>query len=193
MSKTHTRGPSAAEWITGAVCLVLATVVLGLIPSSELTQRPFAVEVAVGEQGVGRPLAATVTEVQLADELRAGPWVAEANWFVADVVVEAMLSEPGTALNYASLLVHTGGEGDREYRATERVSETLLKQPLTLGSTQRGQLAFELPEGVAGLATLRLGVNTDPRVDSVIEVPVALDELERVHSRTLSPVEWGSR
>lgn len=187
-------GPTTWQWITGLVCLVLAGALLVLIPDSEVTQRPFEVRTPIGETGVGRALEVRVSDVEIATELRSGPWSGESTWLVADASVEAKLSEPGTTLAYVMLRMD-GGQGGAarptEYRASERVKQTLLQESLTLGAALHGQVVFELPEGARGPATLLFGVNGDPRVDSVIGFDIDLDEVQRVQERELTDVQWG--
>ncbi|WP_217133779.1 hypothetical protein [Leucobacter chinensis] len=189
-------GPTTWQWITGLVCLVLAGVLLVLIPDSEVTQRPFEVRTPIGETGVGRALEVRVSDVEIATELRSGAWSGESTWLVADTSAAARLSESGTTLAYAMLRM--GGEADGssqpiEYRASERVKQTLFQEPLTLGSALNGQVVFELPEGASGPATLLFGVNGDPRVDSVIAFDIDLDEVQRVPERVLTDVQWSEQ
>ncbi len=158
-----------ATWGIGAALVAAAWGVAVITPAEDAEEAPFAVAVEVGEPGVGRTIAITVSDVRRAENVSAGEWSAEGNWFVVDLDAEAVATEFGTLLALATLEVD-----GRTFRASER-PDSLLRSPLSVGIPVSGSLAFELPDGLtAGSGVLRFGASTDVRLDSVITVAVDL-------------------
>lgn len=59
-------------WSAGIAMLLLAGVLAALTPSNAATEVPFRTELVVDEQVETRTIAATLTDVRLADEVTAG-------------------------------------------------------------------------------------------------------------------------
>lgn len=177
-----------AQWAIGAGLLVLAWLIALATPDESAHEAPFAVAAAVGEEGVGRNIVVRVDEVRRADSVVAGNWTADGNWLVVDLVASAVVEEFGVSLALATYTVD-----GRTYRASER-PVSFLQAGLLAGIPQSGSLAFELAEDVGdGRGKLRFAVNSDPRLDSIVEVTVDLAELETEASVELLPTEWRSR
>ncbi len=177
-----------ATWGIGAALVAAAWGVAVITPAEDAEEAPFPVAVEVGDRGVGRNVAITVTDVHRAESISAGEWSAEGNWVVVDLEAEAVVSEFGALLALATLEVD-----GRTFRASER-PESLLRGSLSVGIPQSGSLAFELPDGVTGgSGMLRLGVAPDPRLDSVITLAIDLDDVPVERAAELQPTEWSSR
>jgi hypothetical protein len=176
-----------ATWGLGAALVAAAWGVALITPAEDAEEAPFPVVVEIGDRGVGRNIAVTVTDVGRAGAVTAGEWSAEGNWLVVDLEAEAVLSEFGALLAHATLELD-----GRSFRASER-PESLLRAALAVGIPRSGSLAFELPaETRGGAGELRLGVSTDERLDSVIVVPVDLEEIAVEPEADLQPTGWSA-
>lgn len=174
-------------WIAGLAMVALAAAVGSLTLQDSQTQAPFVLDATLGERAEGRQFAATITEVQRAERISDDSgWQAEGDWLVVDLEAEAIGTEVGALLNLAEVHV-----GERIISASERPA-SLDGQVIYVRVPQSGSLAFELPEDAAGIVTLRLGRNLEPRLDSVIELPIDLDALEVLPERALQPTGWAS-
>jgi hypothetical protein len=174
-----------ATWAIGAALVATAWGVAAVTPPEEAAESPFPVAVAVGERGEGRNLAITVDDIHRAESVSAGEWTAEGNWVVVDLDAEAVVSEFGTLLTLATLEVD-----GRTFSASER-PESLLRGPLAAGIPRSGSVAFELADDVdAGTAVLTFGLDTDPRLDSVIVLECDLGEIEIQSDAALEPTDW---
>lgn len=176
---------AALGWIAGLALIVLAGAVTAVAPDDDATQVPFVVEARLGERAAGRDIAATITDVRLADEVTAGGWRATGAWVVVDLEAEALLTERAAQLAVAQLRL-----GDRTFAASER-PESLADARLEVGLPRAGSLAFEVPAGAAtGEAVLRLGRVADDRLDSVLELRIDLDAAEHVAAAELRETTW---
>jgi hypothetical protein len=163
MARADRRLPRWAAWIIGAGLVVAAWFVALVTPGEQQIQAPMPLTVAVGEEAVGRNIAATITDVRRTSELRAGDWSAEGNWVVVELDVASVTSEDLVNLSHAELVV----DGVR-FGASER-PDSLRKEQLSAGVPTSGGLAFELPADLdSGQATLELAVSSDRRLDSMI-------------------------
>lgn len=182
-----------ASWAAGVALLVAAWLVALVTPPDDAAEQPFAVTAEVGEPAQGRNLAVTVTGVRAADEVSLGGWSAAGTWVVVDLDAAAVRSAQGTLLSYATLTI-----GDREYRASERpatasLTDAMFRTALIPGIPRSGSLAFELaPDARAGTAVLRLGIADDPRLDSLIELRIDLDEVPVEPAAELRETGWAS-
>lgn len=177
-----------------AAILGVAGVVAHLTPEGDDWQEPVAVPGVVGERAEGYNLAATVSSAELADALDAGNgWTGETPgaWVVIELTAEAVRDDTG-ALLFASLRI-----GDATYTASERSRDaTLYRTGLATGIPVSGPVLFEVPAAAleAGEpADLRLAATDDPRLDSLITVPIDLASLEHRPVRELPPVVRGAR
>ena len=172
-------------WTIGLALLIAAWGVVQITPAEDDPQASFPVAATVGEPAVGRAFEVTITDVRLADRATAGGWYADGTWLVVDLEVASRLEETGTLLSYAVLVV-----GDRTFRASER-PESLFGSTLSVGIPRAGSIAFELPADLADHpALLRLGLDVDTRLDSVIELPVELGTLDRQDETELLREDW---
>ncbi len=172
-----------------AVVLVAASWFVALAtPGDDTAQEPFLVPASMNEPAEGRTLTVTVTQARRADKLVAGAWRAEGSWLVVDLTASARGDNPREFLEYAILETPAAS-----YRASERPT-SFFEQRLMVDVPQRGGLAFELPEDAwTGTATLRVGADRDPRVDSVIALPLDLSSLPRDETVELVPVGWSEQ
>lgn len=177
-------------WAIGTALVATAWAVAHVTPTDEITTAYFPVAATVGQPASGRALAATVTDVRLTDRAVAGGWFAEGTWLLVDIEAEAVREERLAALRGVTFTV-----GDRTYRASERpaqYTDPMFRAPLAVGLARQGTLAFELPDDASGRGTLRLSLLDDTRLDSVIEVPIDLDDLDRVAESQLLETGWAS-
>ncbi|MFK4838002.1 hypothetical protein ACI3KY_19925 [Microbacterium sp. ZW T2_14] len=187
MARADRTLPRWAAWSIGAGLVVAAWFVALATPGEEQIQAPMPVPVAVGEEGVGRNLAATVTDVRRTSELHAGDWSAEGNWLIVDVEVAAVTSEDVVNLGHAEIVI----DGVR-YGASDR-PDSLSGQPLSAGVATRGGLAFELPASLdTGTAALELALSSDRRLDSMIVVDFDLGAVPTAPRDELPETGWAN-
>lgn len=160
-------------WLVAVGILLAAGVVVALEPQEQWAQGPIAVNVALGEEGVGRNIEATIHSVAVAKSLEVGDWRGDTEgvWVVVEVTVANRVSPRGIQ---SFLLI-----GDKEFRGSERLDfDGLESWPLAPGLPTTGAIAFEIPrELLAEHAEVRLGLSSDSRLDSVITTTVDLAEL----------------
>ncbi|WP_159500229.1 hypothetical protein [Microbacterium sp. 18062] len=174
-------------WTIGAGALMAAWLVALATPSQDDVESPFAVRLELGQAAAGRNLEVTVIDVRMAREVAAGAWSAEGTWLVVDLDAQAVVAEDDALLTAATLEV-----GGTTYRASERPA-SLLGAALSVGIPRTGGLAFELPgDPPTGTATLSLGLDADTRLDSLLELPIALDAVPRVARADLVPTGWAA-
>ena len=177
------------------VLLVIAGVVAHSTPTEEQKEAPIPVRGTVGDTLTGRNIRATVTDVRVAESVEASNgWAGPTTgvWVVVDASVETVVTEK--VLGYARLKV-----GDVTYSASTRPDQATIAQTrLSVGIPWTGPLMFELPlplvsSNAARTAELQLAVDSDPRADSMLVMPVDLYaiDIEKV-VETNRPV-WGSR
>lgn len=184
------RTTTARSWATAAGMLVLAWLVALGTPDRDAATAPFAVTAQLGQEATGRNIAATITGVRMATSGVAdgAGWTAPGTWLVVDLSAQAVSSEIGANLSYARLTL-----GDRSFQASER-PRSLFRQPLAAGIPTSGTLVFELPAvAQEGAATLSLGLSVDPRLDSVIELPLDLATVSRSPEIAWNPPDWTNR
>ena len=194
--------PATSAWRhvgNGAALLAIlsvAAVVLHTTPDSELQQSPIAVPATLAEPATGRNIRATVHSVAVTESVTAGNgWAGTTPgvWVVVELSVEAVVDDQAT-LGTAVLRV-----GDTSFSASTRPGDaTVVDRGLATGIPRTGPLMFELPANIAGGtaaadATLELAVNSDPRVDSLLVLPVDLAGLDVTTSIDVEYPEWGAR
>lgn len=188
---------SRAAWISAAALaalLVASGVVAATTPSNAEWERPFAVPASIDERTVGRNIAATVHGAVLSDEVSSSSWTSGEGslWVLVDASVEAVVTEESTLLGHAVLII-----GDRTYAASDRPGGSSLRRAgLAVGIPLRGMLAFELPAGTLDVEAatrieLQLAVDSDPRLDSMIVVPLDLTALPHHRAAQLVDPAWG--
>jgi len=179
-----------------AVILGVTWVVSHTSPTEEQWQAAMPVTGELGEVLTGRNIEATVHGVQVAEEVVAYTgWAGPTNgvWVVVDVSAAAVVDDNGAALRAAELQV-----GDVIYTASDRPDfGSILPHGLSTGIHLRGPLMFEVPRELidsdaAASATVRLGLDSDTRLDSVIEVPVDLAGIEVAASIETDEPVWGN-
>jgi hypothetical protein len=160
-------------------------------PSEEDQVAPFVETADVGAWGQARTVAARVEEVALADEVTDGEWTGTTDgvWVVVTATAETTL---GPATVDASLRL-----GGRRYAASDRAEDALGTATLQPGLPVRGVVVFEVPAEVlrdhGADARVRFATQTDPRLDSLVEVPVDLAGLDPAPLVELSPPERTTR
>jgi len=175
-------------WTVGAGFVAAAWGVAVITPSEGALESPFPVAVELGERGVGRDIAVTVNDIQRAETVRTEEWSADGNWVVVELDAEAVVSEFANSLSLATLTVD-----GRTFGASER-PESLLRSELSVGVPRAGSLAFELaPDVAGGDATLTLGTNSDQRLDSLIVLDFALDDVAVDSEVELAASDWSKR
>jgi hypothetical protein len=196
MKLRGTRWRHVANGAALVAILSVASFVLHSAPDRELQQSPIAVPGTIGEPVTGRNIRATVNSVAVTKTVTAGNgWSGSTPgvWVVADVSAEAVETDTGATLGTAVLRV-----GDTTFSASTRPDNaTVARVRLATGIALTGPLMFEIPEGLASSAeadeaTLELALNPDPRVDSLLVVPVDLTELPIQESIDADFPEWGA-
>ena len=184
------RQQTMLAWTSGFGCLVLAWGITFVTPSPEAGLEPFVVTAEIGQESLGRDIAATVTDVRAATTVTAPHgWFAEGAWPGFDLEVSARDRASGS-LTTALLRV-----GDRLYRASER-PPSLLGQALLVDLPKAGSIAFELPPDAFSAgegAVLILAREADMRADSVIELAVSLHEVTLAPATEMLPTEWATQ
>ncbi|NQX33236.1 hypothetical protein [Herbiconiux sp. VKM Ac-2851] len=164
--------------------LAVAGVVADTAPSGGGWQAPVEVEGRLGETVTGRNIEATVRGVRAADSVTtSNGWQGATTgvWIVVDLSVAAVVDDRAALLDGAVLRI-----GDRSYSASDRPGLSVLAgRSLSVGIPMTGPLLFEIPrddlDSADGRgARLELGLDADPRVDSLLVVPVDLTELAAV-------------
>ncbi|POH65623.1 MULTISPECIES: hypothetical protein [Cryobacterium] len=195
--------PPIARWryaANGAALLAVlsvASVVLHTTPNRELQHSPMVVAATLAEPASGRDIRATVHSVAITEAVTAGNgWAGSTPgvWVVVELSVEAVVEDRDRTLGTAVLRV-----GDTEYSASTRPgTATLVSGRPATGIPLTGPLMFELPADVvsapaAERATLELARNSDPRVDSLLVMPVDLAALDVRPSIDVDLPHWGVR
>ncbi|MCS5720108.1 hypothetical protein N1027_18410 [Herbiconiux sp. CPCC 205763] len=183
-----------------ALALVAVLVVAGVVshtaPTEAFWQSPVPVTGALGEPVTGRNIQATVTRVRAAESVTASTgWTGETTgvWVVVDASVATVVTDYGTLLGTAQLQI-----GDRVYSASERPDYgTIAQKSLYTGIPSTGPLMFEVPRDIlsdaaARDAQIQLAVDSDPRVDSLVVVPVDLTALPVEPSIETDEPSWGA-
>jgi hypothetical protein len=161
--------------------LAVAGVVADTAPSGGGWQAPVEVEGRLGETVTGRNIEATVRSVRAADSVTtSNGWQGATTgvWIVVDLSVAAVVDDRASLLGGAVLRI-----GDRSYSASDRPGLSVLaERSLSVGIPMTGPLLFEIPRDDLGSADgrgarLELGLDADPRVDSLLVVPVDLTQL----------------
>jgi len=177
--------------------LTVAGLVLHSAPDRDLQQSAIPVQGALGESASGRNIRATVHSVAVTESVTAGNgWAGTTPgiWVVADVTVEAVVDDQGATLGTAVLRI-----GDLVYTASTRPqTATVAGRGLATGIPLTGPLMFEVPADVvssatSGSSTIELAVASDPRVDSLLVVPVDLAELPAQPAIEVDFPEWDAR
>lgn len=178
-------------WLAGAALLAAAGAVVAVTPSATALRDAFSIHGEVGEVVESRTLVATVVDAGFADQVTddEAEWVADGNWLVVTVAASARQTEVDAELPLATLVV----DGET-FQATERVSSSLTRTDLRVGTMTTGALAFELPAGLrAGHAELRLSpALLTPHLDDVLAIRLDLDELQASSSIALPEPSLGA-
>ena len=171
---------SITRVVTAAALLVLASLAFMLAPSEQRRQAPIEITVAMGETGTGRNIEATVHSVRVADVAKSDafdPWIGETNgvWVVVDATISS-----GVKPTLARIWLTVDGV---TYQASTRPkSESIDSKIVSPGVPLTGSVVFEVPLEVAQSSTpvrITFGAGSDARLDTVIVVPVHIDDLER--------------
>lgn len=190
MSRPKARSRTIAAWVVGLALLALASLLLRVVPSAADSEQPFVIAAVPGETAAGRTLEVTVNDVAFADTLRSGGWEQRANWLVVDIEAEAVGANASTYLGRVALVLHDGKDGDREYRASERFP-SLATDPLIVGVPISGGIAFEIPAGAEGKASLEFAEHADTRLDSLLRFDIDLGTVERHSEYDIAARGWG--
>jgi hypothetical protein len=176
--------PPAPRWPrlrarAGAGLLVIAALAAGgaftaRVPDTDARERPFVRAGRLGEPVDARTFDATVvavrggTSVERTGRTRTTGGV----WVLARVRLSAR--QAPVSVDYATL---RDGRG-RMFLATTRLSQPLVSggHPLQPGIVVEGEIVFEVPrDAVTSRLAIRLADASDPRVDAVAEVPLAIE------------------
>lgn len=186
MSAPRTRLVHAA---VAAAVLVVAGVAINTAPPSNAWLEPLPVAGTIGQEAVGRNLAATVHGVRLAETIVDGAGSSDeivptgGVWVVVDLSARAIIDERVAGFN--GIALHTAG---LEYSASDRVDGALNRRSLSIAVETTGSIAFELPEVPDAPVELHLALRRDSRGDSVLVVPISLDGLEPEASVALEEI-----
>ncbi len=173
-------------WTLTAALLAGAWTLNRLTLPEDAPESAFSTIARLDEPATTRNLAVTVTDVRRAHGVTdADGWSADGNWIVVDIEAAAVVTQRGTGLRLAELVVD-----GRTFHATER-GTTFHRQQLVPGVPRSGTLAFEVPtEITSGQATLRFGTSSDERLDGIIELHVELDDLTVQNETVLDENGW---
>lgn len=172
-------------WGTAALLLVGAWMVVDRTPTFDDETAPFDVVAPLGEWGSGRNIAARVVDATFSDEVETYGSRSPGNWLIVNIEAATVTSP---ALLHGTTLVVDGFT----YEPSERTA-SIYGQELDAGIPTAGPIAFELRPGLtSGHAHLRLFLDFDPALDSVIVIPIDLATLPRAESTTLQPVRWSN-
>lgn len=187
-TSTPTPTPRPPWWrhLVSAAVLVALLVAAGAVadtaPTTAGWQAPIEVPGTVGETLSGRNIEATVLDARAADAVTTSNGWAGATtgvWIVVDASVSAVVDDEAALLGTAVLEI-----GARSYSASDRPGlSTLAGTSLSTGIPTTGPLLFEVPRDALGsvdgaAARLTLGISNDPRVDSLLVVPLDLTALD---------------
>lgn len=188
----------AANGAALVAILSAAAIVLHTTPDRDLQQSPISVPGTLGEPATGRNIRATVHSVAVTEAVTAGTGWAGGTpgvWVVVNLSVEAVETDEMAILGTALLRV-----GDTHFSASTRPGRTatVVGGRLATGIPLTGPLMFEVPADVASStsaadATLEFAISSDPRVDSLLVVPVDLGDLPVQESLDVDVPEWGAR
>lgn len=184
------RGWAAAGGLV--VLLAASGVVSATTPTETQWEQPFRVSAPFGERAEGRNIIGTVHGASLADTIEDAAWQSGDGsvWLVVDAGLE---SRSGPAVVAYGMLV----VGERIFSASERPrADTMRRVGLEPGIPTRGVFVFELPadivdDAAASSAELQLGVDVDPRLDSLLVTPIDLTQLDRTAVQEIVASEWG--
>ena len=197
MTRTTINWRHVANGAGLVVILVIAGFVAHSTPSIAEKQAPIAVRGELGEPVAGRNILATVDAVRVARSVEASNGWAGGTagvWVVVDASVEARVDGLDPTLGYARLRV-----GETTFSASTRPGDgSIAERGMTVGIVWTGPLMFELPLDVvsspaAANAELQLALDSDPRVDSLLVIPVDLRALDVDESIETDRPVWGAR
>jgi len=176
----------AGPWALSAVLVVAAWGLVQLQKPEDAPYDSFVTTTTIGERGVTRNLAITVTAVRAARTVSdGGRWRAQGTWLVVDFDAAAVEDQFAALLATSDLRI-----GGRIFSATER-GDTAKGMTLVTGVPRHGSIAFELPEGaLRGPATLVFATEYDTSADGVIEVAIDLDDVAIQNEVELDPIGW---
>jgi hypothetical protein len=171
--------------VAASALVLLAAGVQLSAPDDDTQQAAFSQRVAIGQQGTGRNVAATVTRVRLARSIHSLEWDGTTTgvWVVVQLKMSTVLTATGP-----DAVLRIGGV---DYDASDRPgSEALNSLTLQPGLPYSGALLFEVPRSaVASLAArqaiVRVFVARDPALDSSIEFTSDLRDADIRSSVTL--------
>ncbi|RFA13709.1 hypothetical protein B7R21_07700 [Subtercola boreus] len=175
--------------------LFASAVALHTAPTEGQWQAPITVTGELGQTVAGRNIQATVTSVRVAEKVTASNgWSGSTSgvWVVVDASVEAVITDFGVSLGTAQLEI-----GGTHYSASERPEAgSISDEVLSVGLAKTGPLMFEVPrDALTGIdgesAEIHLAVNSDPRADSMIVVPVDLSAIPVESSIETEKPVWG--
>jgi hypothetical protein len=166
--------------LLGGAFLVRATQ-----PTDDQQEAPFVTTAEFGERAEGRDLELEATDAFLADRLTSPDWIGETEgvWLVIDATIGSRFQ---IATPYATVMA-----GELEFSASNRPQDAALNDTLVAaGLPHSGSFVFELPRELiegpdARHVIVRFATALDPRLDSVIDVPLDLSELRHESSATL--------
>ncbi|MCU1405840.1 MAG: hypothetical protein JWQ43_2143 [Glaciihabitans sp.] len=179
-----------------AVILAVTWVVVHTAPTVDQWQAAMPVVGSVGDTLTGRNIEVTVHNVRIADSVTASNgWAGQTTgtWVVVDASAATLDDEIQSNLELAELQI-----GDVIYGASNRPGfGSIAGEGLSAGINLTGPLMFEIPRDLletdaASTALLRFGLDSDPRLDSTIEVPVDLAELDITDQLTTDEPLWGN-
>jgi hypothetical protein len=186
----------AANGAALVAILAASAAVMHSAPDRDLQQSPITVRGTIGEPVSGRNIEATVHSVVATEAVTAGNgWAGTTAgvWLVVDLSVEAVVDDEGAILGTAVLRVD-----DTTFSASTRPGlATVTGVGLATGIPLTGPLMFEVPADVASsagarTATLELAMNSDPRVDSLLVIPVGSGDLRVQEHLDVDFPEWGT-
>lgn len=183
-------------WTVATVMLAAAWSLAAITPPDEAAEAAFPVAVTPGEPAVGRAFAVTVTAPRISEgvtgtsvQQSGARWSAPGIWLVVEIEAAARASDDGALLNRADLQV-----GGRTFSPSDR-PRSMHRVALVTDVPQAGTLAYELPADILGdpgaeAAMLRLALDFDVRLDSVLELPLDLTSLPLEQDAVVRAPAW---
>lgn len=175
------------------VCLVASGVLLDTAPDARRQQSAMLVRAVEGESTLaGRNLDVTLGMVRVVDlpvaESGSRRWegATPGTWVAVDVSAECVYEK--CSLGHASLVV-----GDESWSATERTPYVAMQEgeSLLVQIPREGTLLFEVPQDVVDeQAELRLAVQADTRLDSLLVFPLDLPSAARLDTFEITRVDF---
>lgn len=190
-------------WIITVTLLVGAWLAIYWTPTEADITAPFVVKAELGKPAVGRGLTVTINAVHVSKGIfiPAEPddgneytfeeerWAADGSWVVLDLDAAANLTQLGSTIQRAVLVID-----GRTYWAEERMPSLADSVSLVPGVPLRGNFAFQVPpETLQSTGKIQISLAFNEIADSMIELEIDLGSLPIEDSVEIVPTDWTNR